>query len=615
MPRVDGLTHAARRWGPEAATAVLAAVVFLGFLGAVDLWGKREQRAAAETIDTLRAGHWLVAEIQCRPRLEKPPLPRWTIAGLMALAGRQEEWVVRLPSALSAIGCVGLVYLLGRRLGGRAVGLSAALLLTSLPFFIVEMRQAGNDGPLAFFTALALYAAWRRLHGGGQGEGERKGEILAPAADLGSSRWLLVLYAALGLGFLTKGPIIVLLAGLTLVPYLAIQRRFRPGLKALASGWGALIFLALALSWPVPVVLNDPTAAQVWWLEMGQKTVSAGVAHHNDHPMMVQEWFGMVAPWSILGTWAIVWPLARRGRGFAPQLWFAWSWTTVNLFMFCFWEVAKPNYFVPCLPGAALLIGAEWVRLGRLAAEAGPVASRHARRFVQAHWALFLTLAIVAPVVVARLAPELLNGVIGISLALGAGALGGAWLWRRGEVALAMAPFAASVAVGVMIFYGGLAPGRNALRSHRELAARLQSVLPPETRTVRFFHEIDEGLWFYLDGRELKPVPGSAPEYNTGIDMMREAWKNELVTDPRERLQILLGTLVDWLDLPAGRRDSSYVLLRRDRYDYFAPQLAGRAEVVFREGDLERNELVLIRALDSPAGRPVAVVESGEAVR
>jgi 4-amino-4-deoxy-L-arabinose transferase-like glycosyltransferase len=46
------------------------------------------------------------------------------------------------------------------------VGLSAGLALSSSAFFISELRQAGNDGPLAFFTTLALYAAWRRLHGG-----------------------------------------------------------------------------------------------------------------------------------------------------------------------------------------------------------------------------------------------------------------------------------------------------------------------------------------------------------------------------------------------------------------------------------------------------------------
>ena len=77
------LSAAPGRWWPEALLAVLTGAVFFGFLGSVELWGKREQRASAEAIDTIDHNHWLVAQIQGRPRLEKPPLPRWSISGLM----------------------------------------------------------------------------------------------------------------------------------------------------------------------------------------------------------------------------------------------------------------------------------------------------------------------------------------------------------------------------------------------------------------------------------------------------------------------------------------------------------------------------------------------------
>ena len=42
---------------------------------------------------------------------------------------------------------------------------------------------------------------------------------------------------ALGLGFLTKGPVILLLVGVTLVPYLASRRRLAWGLRSLAAAW------------------------------------------------------------------------------------------------------------------------------------------------------------------------------------------------------------------------------------------------------------------------------------------------------------------------------------------------------------------------------------------
>src|SRR4029077_1994601 len=112
-------SDAFRRVGPEAALALLAGAVFLGFLGSVDLWGKREQRASAEAIDTVDHKHWLVAQIQGRPRLEKPPLPRLSIALLVIFTGRRDVGIVRLPGALAGVATVALIYLLGRLMGGR----------------------------------------------------------------------------------------------------------------------------------------------------------------------------------------------------------------------------------------------------------------------------------------------------------------------------------------------------------------------------------------------------------------------------------------------------------------------------------------------------------------
>ena len=163
------------------------------------------------------------------------------------------------------------------------MGLSAGLALTSLCFFIGEMRQAGNDGPLAFFTTLALYAAWRRLHGDGAEIG------ITP----GRQPWNLVFYlAVLGLGFLAKGPIILVLVALTVVAYLATLRKLHVGLVRLVNGWGLLLFLLLALSWPVPVLLSDPNAAQVWLLEMGQKAGSAGAVRHRPREVLAVNWGG-----------------------------------------------------------------------------------------------------------------------------------------------------------------------------------------------------------------------------------------------------------------------------------------------------------------------------------
>src|SRR3954471_10078516 len=160
--------EAARRWGAEALLGLVAGAAFLAFLGSTELWGKREQRASAEALDTVENHHWLVAEIQGRPRLEKPPLPRWTVALLLSLTGQREEWLVRLPGALAGLATAALVYALGSGMGGRKLALVSTLMLCTMGLFVVELRQAGNDGPLALFTTLSLYAAWRSLNGPGR---------------------------------------------------------------------------------------------------------------------------------------------------------------------------------------------------------------------------------------------------------------------------------------------------------------------------------------------------------------------------------------------------------------------------------------------------------------
>lgn len=606
----------AQRWGMEAVLALLAGVVFLGCLGTVDIWGKREQRASAEALDTVDQGHWRVAQIQGRPRLEKPPLPRWTIASLITLTGRRDEWIVRLPSALAALGTVGLVYGLGCRLGGRAVGLSAGLVLTSIGFFDSELRQAGNDGPLAFFTTLALYAAWRRLYAGSETPLEPwpldKDEVpVSPEGDavaspplplpVGRRAWNLLFYAALGLGFLTKGPIILILVAFALAPYLWVSGRFREGLGLLADGRGVVLFLLLALSWPVPVLVSDPLAARVWYLEMGQKAGTAGVTHHRHHDILAVEWPMMTAPWVLLATTGILLPFLPRGRKYRPLIWFPWSWVVGNLAMFCLWSVAKPNYFLPCLPGVALLVAIEWVRVARTARSLG-ARTVGARRFLQIHWVGMFVAAAIAPVVVNQVGPHYFMPVAVFAAALMVAVVLSAWLWRRGADAAALAPLVGAWAVGIVLIYGVIAPQHNPSRSHRALAASLDRILPPSERTLMFFEELDEGLWFYLSSRSLAPVPGSQPRYNKGFDLDHDYRNGQLELDPVKRHEAEKKLLVAWMTSP--QRTSPYVLIRKKLYDSFAPALAGLATPILIEQGLTRNELVLLQATAAVATQP-----------
>ena len=590
---VDGSTTIERGPGrrsrlPEWALAATACLVFLGFLGSVDLWGKREQRAAAEAVDTVREGHWLIAQIQSRPRLEKPPLPRWTIAALMAITGRRDEWIVRLPSALAALGMVGLVTALGRRIGGREAGLAAGLALTSSAFFISELRQAGNDGPLAFFATLALYAAWRRL------------EPEAEGTTSGRRRWALLMSAAIGLGFLTKGPIVLMIVGLTVVPYLAITRALPTGLRKLADPWGMALIAAMVLGWVVPVLLSDPRAWEVWGLEMAQKTGVTGPAHKIHRLPIAADWPMMVAPWVVVAATSLALPFRRGG-----STWFPWSWTVANLAAFCLWSVAKPSYYLPCLPGVAILVGLEWVRICRVARSIR--AGGHARRILQAHWIIPFVLACVAPVALGQLSPRLLGPCLLGSVAMTTGVIASALAWRRGHDVGALIPIVGAAGVIVAIGYGAVAPKYNDTYSHRALAAEIDRIVPRDAPTILFASELDEGLWSYLRDHRLAPVPGTQPRYNRGFDIAADVRDGtNLIFQPAARARAEKDRLVDAIrDLSS---ETAYVLIRDKAYAPIAADLAAIARPVLRETDVKRGGLVLLKVEPGP---PTVTVGGG----
>jgi hypothetical protein len=352
--------------------------------------------------------------------------------------------------------------------------------------------------------------------------------------------------------------------------------------------------VALALCWPVPVALAEPNAVGVWYLEMAQKAGKAGLKHRKDRELLALDWFWMTAPWVAVAVLAVVAPFRRRGRSLRPGIWFPWWWAVGNLAMFCLWTVAKPNYYLPCLPGVALLTGLEWVRLTR-SARAG---SASARWFLRGHWVVLFVAALALPVVAKQEAPAVLGWASLCAGALAAAVVASAWAWRRGADAGAMAPLVGALAVGVLVGYGAIAPAENPAHSHRALAATLDRLLPPEVRTLMFFHELDEGLWFYLRDRTLEPVPGSQPAFNDGYDFFQEAEVNPQIYSVRVRMQKQLQVLLDWIARPD--RATSYVLIRGRVYDRFAPALASLATPLYSEEGrgLKRNELVLLRVAD-----------------
>lgn len=302
----------------------------------VKVHGRTETRAR-EDGSTWRVNPWLIPVINGQVRLQKPPLPYWTVAVLFRLFGTVDqisEGLARLPCAVMGVACTMVMYDLGRRLQGRLAGWCAALVWISSYFVPDEFRKVMADPYLAMFTLMTVWA-WVRSTLGGK-----------------RIRWLWVFYVALGLGGLAKGPVIVLHVGIALVAFWLTHRRKVSG-PWWAHAVGVILIAAITAPWLIAVLGRIENAWQIFRYE--------SVGEFADNVEKARGWFyyfpqllQISLPWTPVLIVGIVLALRRRGRdarGMFPLIWYA-----ATVLVFSFSNVKKNAYLLPMMPAQTLLI-------------------------------------------------------------------------------------------------------------------------------------------------------------------------------------------------------------------------------------------------------------------
>ena len=332
--------------------------LFVWRLGSTGLVDETPPLFAASARAMAETGDWLTPRVNGLPRYDKPPLVYWLMGLLYALPGQAQwdplgTWAARLPSALSSVAVMlALAATLLRWPQPLAQGrpatpglqavtaVSAALAFALSPLVLLWSRTAVSDALLTGLLAIVLLLFWRCYAGGGR-------------------CWFA--WALLGLAVLAKGPVAVVLAGLTLGLFGLWQRDLR-GLAARLQPWPGLGLTALvALPWYGLELLVE-----------GRPFLESFFGYHN-----LQRFTGVVnnhlQPWWFFGPVLLVASLpftplllaglvsAGRAR-FTPQLpeqslqRFASCWLVAVLLFFTLAATKLPSYWLPATPAAGVLI-------------------------------------------------------------------------------------------------------------------------------------------------------------------------------------------------------------------------------------------------------------------
>jgi len=277
-----------------------------------------------------------------------------------------------LINGLLAALCVWLTYRLGSRLGGRSVGLLAALLLASSPMVLL-LSGSLMSHPLSLFLGLAFSLAWLRLFvptaGAAEPEHVPRGLIWLTAG------------CALGLLMLTR-PLTALAIAIPFGLHALWLLAKGPGSVRRELGALAGVFVAMAALLPLwqAAVTGSPftNPYTLWW---PYDRIGFGPGHgpqpggHSLHWANINTRFSLwtmqhdlfgwpYLSWLMLpaGMWAL-----RRQLG----LWLCLAiFPSLVLAYAAYWVGAwlyGPRYYVEALPGLAVASAAGFVWLGRLA--------------------------------------------------------------------------------------------------------------------------------------------------------------------------------------------------------------------------------------------------------
>jgi 4-amino-4-deoxy-L-arabinose transferase-like glycosyltransferase len=281
------------------------------------------------------------------PYLAKPPLAFWFSAAGIALFG-PDEVGPRILILLATVAFTAGAFVCVRRWLGAAAAVTATLVMATSLLFFVAAAAVMTDMLLTIAATVALGAFWERHRGG-----DARAEI--------------VLYVALGLGLLVKGPLIGVLVLAPIALWALVAGRVVHVWRRFAWIRGGLLAVAIAAPWYLAAELRNPGFIDYFivgehiqrFLVPGWTGDLYGRAH--DVPRGgIWLFFALGAlPWGLI---AVPWLIVARAR--VRERWrehrelvlFWLAAGLVPLLLFTFAGNIIFPYALPALPAAALVL-------------------------------------------------------------------------------------------------------------------------------------------------------------------------------------------------------------------------------------------------------------------
>lgn len=326
-------------WFPFAFIVIGLFVHLLG-IGRFSIYILDEAKNAAAAMEMLRHREWVLPTFNGMPRYDKPPLHYYFFMLGYKLFGIGPIGA-RIFPALSGWICFLIVYLISVKSFGKKAGFFAGLALLSSVHWVLQFHLAVPDPFLILFAFLAIVCYERFV-----------------SSKFLSKNYLRASALFLGLAALSKGPVAIVLVGITILLFMVLNRKpFNVHIKAILDLKAWLLFLVVTLPWYVLITWKTNGV----WLE-------TFIFHHNLNRFSVpMEGHGggfyltfLFVLVGLLPASFVLFPafrilILKRRLPVIVSLASIFSIVTVLFFMVS--GTKLPNYTTPAYPFLAIIIG------------------------------------------------------------------------------------------------------------------------------------------------------------------------------------------------------------------------------------------------------------------
>jgi 4-amino-4-deoxy-L-arabinose transferase-like glycosyltransferase len=373
-----------------------------------------EPRFAEASREMIQRGDYVVPYFNNQLRLDKPPLTYWAQVASYRVFG-ENDFSARFPSAIAAAFVALVILAWAYSIDTPVAGWWGAVIFTLSLQTFVHAKAAVADMWLVLFMTVAHWAGYQLLADSSPKPGRDAAVRLRSVMRYHRTKWWVIFYLSLALGFLAKGPIawIPLLTVLTMIAW-ARDWQLARHFKFLI---GILLMLALVAAWGIPALIQ--THGQFFTIGIGRHVVNRSLATMEGHgassfgmyllllPFYFVTIFVSFFPWSIKLPWLIGQLRKQKRSGISNPGYraitidnYLLTGVTIIFVIFTLVSTKLPHYTLPAFPLLALLLARHWQ-------EAATIKNHGAsfQRIATTAACVWIAVALIVPPFIARLFP------------------------------------------------------------------------------------------------------------------------------------------------------------------------------------------------------------------